>query len=656
MTKELIRIAELAKELNYARMVYEQGKDEIMSNYEYDKKLEELERLETENNYIPSNSPTQKVGHSIVSKLGKSNHEYPILSLAKTKSISKLEKFLGDEIGVLSLKLDGVTLVATYDNGKLQRVVTRGNGEIGEDVTHNSNAISYLPQQIPYKDKLVVRGEALIRYSNFDTINEKLPLEEQYKNPRNLCSGSVRQLNSSICKERMVEFIAFEVIEGYSEMNSKYDKLYALSLSGFNIVYHTKINPRKDSVDIGQLMSLLKNMATNDSLPIDGMVLTLDDVELSQRLGKTSKTPNDSIAYKWKDEPVRTTLLDIDWQTSRLGEIVPVAIFKPIEIDGTMVSRASLHNLNMLNSLNLHLGDEIGVIKANMIIPQVVENYTKGCGNNIDPTPAPIPTQCLVCDGETEVINTKNSSFLTCTNYNCSAKLIYKIVHFASRDAMNIQGLSTATIERLVSHGFISSFDDIYNIHKHRDKLIKLEGFKEKSVDNLIDSINKSRETTLARFIYSWGIPKIGLSMAKNISKHFDNSLDKLLSCNADFTNIDGLGEARINNIVSFIEEKSTEILLLSTNLTFEESKTASDRLKNLTFAITGKLNSYKNRKELTEQIESMGGKVTSSISKNLNYLINNDITSPSTKNNKANSLNIPIITEKEFISVFIDK
>ncbi|HHW67079.1 MAG: ligase [Epulopiscium sp.] len=638
--KELIRI------LNEASKAYYQEDREIMSNQEYDALYDELERLEKETGIVLADSPTQKVGYALLSSLPKVRHNQRMLSLDKTKDISKLKSFLGNQKGILSWKLDGLTIVLTYREGHLQQAVTRGNGEIGEDVTNNAKVFKNIPLQIPFKEELILRGEAVIKYSDFEKINEKLSPEEQYKNPRNLCSGSVRQLNNEVTAKRNVYFFAFSLVtaEGKDFGDSKLNQLKWLEAMGFDVVEHKLVD--RGNIE-EKVYEFEKNIPLND-FGSDGLVLTYDSISYSESLGTTAKFPRDSIAFKWKDEMKETKLLYIQWNTSRTGLINPVAVFESVELEGTTVNRASVHNLSILEELQLGIGDTIKVYKANMIIPQIAENLTRS--NNIE-----IPRECPVCKGETEIRQLREGKALYCTNPNCSAQRIKALTHFVSRDAMNIEGLSEATLEKFVAKGFIKDFIDIYYLHNYEEEIKNMEGFGEKSYNNLIHSIEKSKDVELPNFIYALGLNHVGLSNAKLLCKHYQYDLDRILQCTMeDLMEIEGFGGVIAHSIFSYFsqEENKERVKKLQSVLRIKE-KQKDDNVQVLagkTFVITGSVEHFKNRKELKEKIESLGGKVTGTVTGNTDYLINNDIHSNSSKNKKAKELGIPIITEEEFL------
>lgn len=641
-----VRIKELTNILDKAAKAYYQNDKEIMSNKEYDDLYDELLKLEEETGITISGSVTKKVGYEIISELQKEKHSLRMLSLDKTKDVSKLKSFVEKNIGILSWKLDGLTIVLTYNNGKLEKAVTRGNGEVGEVITKNAKVFKNIPINIPYKENLIIRGEAVIKYSDFNKINEKLQGQDQYKNPRNLCSGTVRQLNNEITAKRNVNFFAFQLVNsGEIEFkDSKNEQLNWLENQGFDVVEHSLVT----SENIEEMVSEYEQKISLNDFASDGLVLTYDKISYSDSLGTTSKFPRDSIAFKWTDEIKETKLIEIEWSASRTGLINPVAIFEPVELEGTTVSRASLHNISIMEELCLGIGDDIKVYKANMIIPQVAENLTKS--DNIE-----IPKHCPVCGGETEIKKQKDVKSLYCTNANCSAKLLKSFSHFVGRNAMNIEGLSEATLDKLIENDFISEFCDIYKIQNYKEKIINMEGFGEKSYTKLIDSIEKSKQVDLANFIYGLGIQNVGLSNAKLLCKYYNNDFEKIKQVETDeMLNIEGIGGIIAEAIYFyFSNEHNKEIiknLLEFITFTEKNENKFEQILDNMSFVITGKLNIFSNRNGLKQRIEDLGGKVTAAVSKNTNYLINNDNESNSSKNKKAKELDIPILTEQLFV------
>ena len=644
------RMRELTRLLDAAARAYYQEDRELMSNLEYDALYDELLALEQETGIVLSGSPTHKVGYEILSELEKVAHDSPMLSLDKTKSPEDLRSWIGEQKGMLSWKMDGLTVVLTYENGELARAVTRGNGTIGEVITNNARVFRNLPSRIPFEGQLVLRGEAIIHYSDFDKINASIEnVDARYKNPRNLCSGSVRQLNNEITAQRNVYFYAFAMVsaEDREESNSIEQNMLWLQEMGFTIVPYQMVTA--DSI-LDAVTAFSEKITEND-FPSDGLVLIYDDIAYGVSLGRTAKFPRNAIAFKWADEEAETTLLEIEWSPSRTGLINPVAIFEPVELEGTTVSRASLHNLSIIEGLELGQGDKIKVYKANMIIPQVSENLTKS-GHY------PVITHCPACGGETEIRMENDVKTLYCSNPYCSAKKIKLLGHFVSRDAMNIDGMSEATLTKMADQGYIEELYDIYRLDRYQEGIIEMEGFGEKSYQKLIRSIEASRQTQLFRFVYSLGIPNVGSSNARLLCKHFGNSLDRLREASVDeMIEIDGIGEVIAQSVRDYFDNEHNQKVVgeLLGYLTFEkeeETEPETQTLSGKTFVITGSVNHFKNRKELKEKIESLGGKVTGSVTSKTDYLINNDNMSSSTKNKKARELAIAIITEEEFLEM----
>lgn len=642
------RIKELVNILNEASKAYYQQDREIMSNFEYDKLYDELVALENETGIRLSGSPTARVGYEILSELPKEAHAAPMLSLDKTKSVEDLGEWLGDKKGVLSWKLDGLTVVLTYENGELVKAVTRGNGEVGEVITNNARVFVNIPSRIPYTDTLVIRGEAVITYSEFNRINAAIEdADAKYKNPRNLCSGSVRQLNNEITANRNVRFYAFNMLDISDEtinssMTSRFDFLEGL---GFEVVWHIKVT--KDSMQ--DVVKLFADKITENDVPSDGLVLSYDDVAYGRSLGVTSKFPRDSIAFKWADEEAETELLEIEWSPSRTGLINPVAIFKPVFLEGTSVSRASIHNVSIVKQLELGIGDTIKVYKANMIIPQISENLTRS-GKLV------IPDICPACGKETVIKNENQVETLYCPNASCPAKQVKLFTHFVSRNAMNIEGLSEQTLEKFIEKGFITDFSDIYRLERFRDDIVTMEGFGEKSYENMISSIDASRNTTFNRVLYGIGIINVGNATAKLICRHFKNNIEDIINADVEeLTEIKDIGGVIAEGIVAYFADEanvsSLRELLGELNIVEEENNNPQD-LEGKTFVITGSLNTFANRDELKKLIEDRGGKVAGSVSAKTSYLINNDVTSGSSKNKKAKSLGVPIISEEDFLNI----
>lgn len=647
------RIKELVSKLNEASRAYYQEDRELMSNREYDALYDELTALEKETGIVLSGSPTMHVGYEVLSELEKMPHESPMLSLDKTKSPEALRDWLGDKKGMLSWKMDGLTVVLTYQNGQLFQAVTRGNGIIGEVITNNARVFKNLPAKIPFDGELVLRGEAVIRYSDFQRINESIEnVDARYKNPRNLCSGSVRQLNNKITAERNVFFFAFSLVsaQGKERSNSVEENMRWLEALGFEIVPYQMV----DGGSVEKAVAAFAEKITENDFPSDGLVLIYDDIAYGNSLGATAKFPRNSIAFKWADEEAETVLTDIEWSPSRTGLINPIAIFTPVELEGTTVSRASLHNLSIMDSLQLGIGDHIKVYKANMIIPQVSENLTKS--GTCEP-----PEHCPACGGRTEIRMENDVKALYCPNPFCSAKKVKLFSHYVSRDAMNIDGLSEATLTKMIDQGFLSELYDLYELKQYRDAIIAMEGFGEKSCENLLASIEASKATTLPRFIYSLGILNIGAANAKLLCRHFGYRLDALLDATVeDMVEIEGIGEVIAASVRDYFDNTHNQMVMkhLLDYLVFEEMgepEGDGQLLLEKTFVITGSVAHFKNRKELKEQIEALGGKVTGSVSKNTDYLINNDNMSNSTKNKKAKELGIPILTEEEFLAMITE-
>lgn len=644
------RMQELIKILNEASKAYYAEDREIMSNFEYDRLYEELEGLEKETGIVLSGSPTVSVGYESVEELPKERHESPMLSLGKTKSREELKDWLQGKEAILSWKLDGLTVVLTYRNGALFKAVTRGNGEIGEVITGNARTFKNIPLNIAFKGELVLRGEAVITYSDFEKINEEIPeAEAKYKNPRNLCSGSVRQLNNEITAKRNVRFYAFTLVsaEDADFHNSREEQFRFLEKQGFEVVERKMVTPDT----ILSAISEFENKIPAYDVPSDGLVLTYEDIAYGKSLGRTAKFPRDAIAFKWADEIRETTLTEVEWSASRTGLINPVAIFTPVELEGTTVSRASVHNVSIVKELKLGIGDRITVYKANMIIPQIAENLTQS-GN------LPIPATCPVCGGETKIQNMNDTETLYCTNPECAAKKIKSFTLFVSRDALNMEGLSEATLEKFISMGFIHEYADLFHLTEHRDAIVDMEGFGEKSYANLVDSIEKARNTTLPRLIYGLGIANIGLVNAKMLCRHFDYDLDALQSAKEEeLSDIEGVGDVIAGAFVSYMNnpanKEKIDHLLPELHLEKPESSTENQNLAGLSFVVTGTLNSFENRNALKEEIEKRGGKVTGSVTSKTECLINNDVTSSSSKNKKAKELNVPILSEEDFLQKY---
>lgn len=656
--KELIIILQEASKAYYAE------DREIMSNYEYDKLYDELVKLEEETGTTLAGSPTISVGFEAVDELPKETHESPMLSLGKTKDREELKEWLKDKDGLLSWKLDGLTIVLTYENGKLLKAVTRGNGEVGEVVTNNAKTFTNLPLVIPFQGKLILRGEAVITYEDFKIINDAIEdIESKYKNPRNLCSGSVRQLNNEVTKGRRVRFFAFSLVKAEQNeisekettnttefmFHTREEEMDFLKKQGFEVVEYQKVS----AGNILEAISYFEEKIAGYDVPSDGLVLAFDDIAYGKSLGRTAKFPRDSIAFKWADEMKETKLLEIEWSPSRTGLINPVAIFEPVELEGTTVSRASVHNISIVKNLKLGIGDIITVYKANMIIPQIAENLTRSDS-------LVIPQHCPACGGKTEIKQVNEVQSMYCTNPECSAKKIKAFTLFVSRDALNIEGLSEATLEKFIAKGFLHNFIDIFHLNRFEEEIKSMEGFGEKSYNNLINSIENARKTTLPKVIYSLGIANIGLANAKMICKEFKYDLPSMMSATVDeLSQIDGVGEVIAGTFCDYfrIEEHRSMIekLISELHIEVEEIEEGSQILEGKSFAITGSLEHFENRNQLKEKIEFLGGKVTGSVTGKTFALINNDSTSNSSKNKKARELGVQILTESEFLEKYVN-
>lgn len=643
------RMRELVELLNRARRAYEQENTEIMSNYEYDQLYDELQGLEQELGTTLASSPTINVGYEVLSELPKERHERPMLSLDKTKDVGRLKEFLGDQKAVISWKLDGLTIVLTYRNGELEKAVTRGNGEVGEVITSNARVFQNIPLRIPFTGELVLRGEAVIGYKDFEKINEEIEdMDARYKNPRNLCSGSVRQLNNEITAQRNVRFYAFTLVraEDVDFRNSRLYQMEWLREQGFDVVEHHPVT--RETVE-EEVKWFSEHIEAND-VPSDGLVLVYDDIAYGEALGTTAKFPRDSFAFKWADEIRETTLLEIEWSPSRTGLINPVAVFEPVELEGTTVSRASVHNISIMEELELGVGDRIQVYKANMIIPQIAENLTRSGVRDI-------PEACPVCGGATRISMENETKTLCCTNPKCQAKHIKSFALFVSRDAMNIEGLSEATLEKFVMNGFIKDFTDIFHLDRHEEEIKAMDGFGEKSYLKLQAGVQNARVTTLPRLVYSLGIPNIGSANAKMICRALGNDPERVMNATAEeLSEISGVGEVIAGTYVQyFADEEHREIfrrLLSEVEIPKEEEPEGGQDLSGVNFVITGSVEHFANRGEVKEEIERRGGKVTGSVTSKTNYLINNDVNSTSSKNRKARELGIPIISEEEFLKM----
>lgn len=649
--KSMERMRELVSLLNKASKAYYAQDTEIMSNYEYDRLYDELVELEKITSVTLADSPTVKVGYEAVEELPKEAHEAPMLSLAKTKSREELQSWLNGKQGLLSWKLDGLTIVLTYANGGLIKAVTRGNGEVGEVITNNARVFRNLPVSIPYQGELILRGEAVISYSDFDKINSKIDdVDARYKNPRNLCSGSVRQLNNEITAGRNVRFYAFHLVkaEGVEFQDSRKAQFDFLGRQGFDVVEYRLVNPDT----ILEAITYFEEKIPDYDIPSDGLVLTYEDMAYGQSLGRTAKFPRDSIAFKWADELRETTLREIEWSASRTGLINPVAIFEPVELEGTTVSRASVHNISILRGLKLGIGDRITVYKANMIIPQIAENLT-GSDN------LKIPDTCPVCGQPTQIKKVNEVQSLYCLNPDCDAKKIKAFTLFVSRDALNVDGLSESTLEKFLARGFLHEFADLFKLSRYEEEITQMEGFGEKSYRNLQESLEQARNTTLPRMVYGLGIENIGVANAKMLCRHFHFDLQSLCSATLEeLAEIDGIGEVIAFSVRSFFDDEKNreqlEHLLKELNIAEEVVEEGTQTLAGMTFVITGSLVHYENRSLLKEEIERKGGKVTGSVTGKTTCLINNDTTSQSSKNKKAKELGVRIVSEEEFLEEYL--
>ena len=649
MDIKLQRIKELTKILTEAGKAYYQENREIMSNFEYDKLYDELSALERETGIVLAGSPTVTVGYESVQELPKERHEQPMLSLDKTKDVEALKSFVGEQKALVSWKLDGLTIVLTYRDGGLFKAVTRGNGEVGEVITGNARVFENIPLSIPYKGEVILRGEAVISYSDFVKINEEIEdVDAKYKKPRNLCSGSVRQLNNEITAARHVNFYAFSLVkaEGVDFKNSRKEQFAWMQKQGFCVVEHRIVTGE----DVPEAVEWFARRIQEYDIPSDGLVVVYDDIAYGQSLGTTAKFPRDSIAFKWKDEIRNTHLLEIEWSPSRTGLINPVAIFEPVELEGTTVSRASVHNLSIMKALELGIQDEIQVYKANMIIPQIAENLTRS-GN------VKIPETCPVCGGATHIQKANDVETLYCTNEECQAKKLKLFTLFVSRNALNIDGLSEATLEKFIGRGFIHEFADIFELDKHREEIVEMEGFGIKSYENLMAGIAEAQKTTQPRLLYGLGIPNVGVANAKMICKAFQYNLGKIRSADAEeLAAVDGIGPVIGKTVAEyFASEKNSSMLdrlLEKLEIEIPDIEASEQVFAGMNFVITGSVQHYSNRNELKSLIEEKGGKVTGSVTSKTTYLINNDAASSSSKNKKAKALGIPIISEEDFMKM----
>mgnify|MGYP003289198299 CR=1 FL=1 len=657
------QIKKLVIELNQYRDAYYNHSTSPVSDYVYDSKFDELKQLEQETGIVFANSPTQTVGFEVKSSLEKVVHSHPMLSLDKTKSVKELVAFLKNKMGIMMLKMDGLTVSLHYENGELVSAETRGNGEIGENIFHNAKVFENIPLHIAFKGKLTVDGEAIITYDDFFAINEQIENpDEKYKNPRNLVSGSVRQLDSQIAKSRHIKFVAWKLVDCSYEYEPSFRiQLSALATLGFTVVPYVSVAANNNAQMMEEIIEYLKNEADKNKYPIDGMVLGYDDIAYGNSLGATGHHLRSQIAYKFYDEEVETNLVDVDWTMGKTGTLTPTAIFEPVEISGSTIERASLHNVSILKELDLHYGDTVTVYKANDVIPQIRDNLSK-TEHDRNSIHVEIPNVCPICGAKTEIVQDSDTAVLTCTNPDCKGKLLGKLSHFVSKNAMNIDGLSEATLEKFIEKGWLTSFSDIYTVMDvHYKEIVDMNGFGKKSADKLLTSINDSLNATLDRFIYALCIPMIGRTASKTISKYFDGDFERFyhegLTGSFDWTILDDFGDAMSSSLNLYAANSNMQILLdLGHKMNFQKPTVSNDanatNLSGMTFVITGSLNTFTNRDEAKEKIESLGGKVAGSVSKNTTYLVNNDINSTSGKNKKAKDLGIPIITEEELLNI----
>ena len=647
MDEKRKRMEELVPLLDRAARVYYQENDEVMSNQEYDKLYDELAELENQTGIVLSGSPTAKVGYEVVSSLPKERHPSAMLSLDKTKDVEVLQEWLGDKEGLLSWKLDGLTIVLTYRDGQLEKAVTRGDGVTGEVITNNARVFDNIPLRIPEQGEVVVRGEAVISYADFELINETIEdVDARYKNPRNLCSGTVRQLNNEITAKRHVRFYAFSLAQGGDELQRREEQFRWMQQQGFETVAYRKV----DRSSIAEAVADFSEAVTSFEIPSDGLVLIYDDIEYGRSLGSTAKFPRDSIAFKWQDEMRQTRLRDVLWNASRTGLINPIAVFEPVELEGTTVSRASVHNLSIVRELALGTGDEISVYKANMIIPQIAENLTRS--GTIEP-----PAECPVCGSRTAVHDENGVETLHCPNPGCPAKKVKSFTHFVSRNAMNVEGLSEQTLEKLVDEAMVREFADIFRLHRWKERITAMDGFGEKSFENLLQAAETASHTTPDRLLFALGIPNIGVANAKMIARACENQWSRIQALTEeDLIAIDGIGDVMASAYVAYFADAENQRIVedllevLELDQTYEQQE--SGTLQGLTFVITGKVHHYENRDQVKAAIEAAGGKAASSVSSRTSYLINNDIASNSGKNKKAKELGIPIITEEQFLEL----
>jgi DNA ligase (NAD+) len=637
-------IKELIDKLNYYTKKYDEGQPEI-SDKEWDDMYFQLQTLENSYGIYYEDSPTQKVNFQIVNKLNKIEHNHKMLSLDKTKSIDEVENFLGEYSYLAMLKMDGLTCSLRYVDGKLVSAETRGNGLIGEDILHNALVVKNIPNKINYREELIVDGEIICKYDDFKEF------ENEYANPRNFASGSIRLLDAAECSKRNLSFVAWEVVKGFEKYNTFSDRLNSLDSLGFTVVDNCSIN------DISSDIDLLKFYTEKHNYPIDGIVFKFNDIKYGKSLGETGHHFKNAIAYKFYDEEYPTTLIDIEYTMGRTGQLTPVAVFQPINIEGSTVERASLHNISVMESLNIYFkGQRLYILKANQIIPQVsrAEDLYDDL-SEIKYEYLHLPDKCPICGEAAEIKDNDGVKTLWCGNPHCSGKLINRIEHFFSKKGLDTKGISKATIEKLIDWGWVKSISDVFELSKYEKEWKNKSGFGDKSVDNILDAIKESCNASLETVISAAGIPLIGKTVAKDLAKRFNSYEDfrEAIKNNFDFTQFDGYGYERYKAINEFDYSELDNIV--EKYLTIEKNNDIINiqKLNDLTFCVTGKVNLWKNRIELSEFIESLGGKITSSVSKKTNYLINNDTASTSAKNLKAKELNIPIISEEEFKKFF---
>lgn len=649
---DMNNIAARVRELNRASEAYYNTEQPIMSDAEFDNKLEELRQWEEETGIILANSPTHNVGYSVADELKEVEHNHPMLSLDKTKSVDELIEFIGNKNCFLSVKADGLTTSLHYINGKLIGAETRGDGVRGTECLQNVLTMKNVPKEIPYKEELIIDGETIIGWDTFREINDNLPEDKKYKHPRNLVSGSLQLLDSKEAASRNMRFIAWRVIKGFEHKTPSEDLFKAKDI-GFEIIPILKSPRINKKEELTILLNHIRESADSHNIPYDGAVMAVDDYKIAESMGRTDKFFRHSLAYKYEDELFETVLTDIEWNTSKTGLINPVAIFQSVDLNGAITTRATLHNITYIKDMMLGIGDRIRVYRSNMVIPKVHDSIDKS-GN------FSIPDKCPICGHPTRIIKENDSEVLMCENPDCNGKLLGKLVHATSRNALDIENLSETTIEKFINLGWLNSIQDIYHLSDHENEMKTLDGFGKKSVEKLLSSVEKSRKTSLERFIYSLSIPLIGKSASKDISKickdSFDDLVDLMKSSPEKLLSIDGFGTTMMNSVAKWWYENSLWVYELSKEFAFEKSQPvsneASSTLEGKTFVVTGSVHHYKNREELQKDIISHGGNVASSVSAKTSYLINNDVNSTSSKNQKAKSLNIPIISEKDFLQM----